>query len=270
MKGFIRKYLFLEASALIMVLGYYGIESAFPPYEISGQPVVVSQVESTQNDFKSIFDGKTLEGWEGDRTYWSVKDGAIVGTITPETLLKANTFLIWEGEVADFELKAEFRISESGNSGINYRSDRVEEVPFALRGYQADIDGKNTYTGQNYEERKRTTLAYRGQKTQISSQPNEANVLGDYVEDNAWKGLNLESELGDRAELGAKIKKEDWNKIHLIVKGNVMQHFVNGILMSEVHDEDAKNRMMSGLLGVQVHVGPPMKVEYRKLMLKKL
>ncbi|MDG1279163.1 MAG: DUF1080 domain-containing protein [Algoriphagus sp.] len=223
-----------------------------------------------QNGFKSIFDGKTLKGWTGDPTYWTVSDGAIVGTITPETLLKANTFLIWEGEVADFELKAEFRISESGNSGINYRSDRVEEVPFALRGYQADIDGKVNYTGQNYEERKRATLAYRGQKTRITSQPDDITNLRDFVERNAWKGLNLESELGDRAELGAKIKKEDWNEIHLIVKGNVMQHFVNGILMSEVHDEDAKNRMMSGLLGVQVHVGPPMKVEYRKLMLKKL
>jgi hypothetical protein len=267
---FLKKYLLLEAAAAVMVLGYYGIESAFPPYKSSDQPVIVSQFESTQNDFKSIFDGKTLKGWEGDQTYWSVKDGAIVGTITPETLLKANTFLIWEGEVADFELKAEFRISESGNSGINYRSDRVEGVPFALRGYQADIDGKNTYTGQNYEERKRTTLAYRGQKTRITSQPDDITNLSDFEEGNAWKGLNLESELGDRAELGAKIKKEDWNEIHLVVKGNVMQHFVNGILMSEVHDEDAKNRMMSGLLGVQVHVGPPMKVEYRKLMLKKL
>jgi hypothetical protein len=268
---FLKKYLLLEAAAAVMVLGHYGIESAFSPYESSDQPVVASQFGSAQNDFKAIFDGKTLEGWEGDPTYWSVKDGSIVGIITPETLLKANTFLIWTGgEVADFELKGEFRISESGNSGINYRSDRVAEVPFALRGYQADIDGKNTYTGQNYEERKRTTLAYRGQQTKITSQPDDVPVLRDFVERNAWKGLNLEKDLGDRAELGSKIKKEDWNEIHLIVKGNIMQHYVNGILMSEVHDEDSKNRMMSGLLGVQVHVGPPMKVEYRKLMLKKL
>ena len=266
---FLKKYLLLESAAAVMVLAYYGIESVFPPDASIGQLVVVSQFESTQNDFKSIFDGKTLEGWEGDPTYWTVSDGAIVGTITPETLLKANTFLIWKGEVADFELKAEFRISESGNSGINYRSDRVEDVPFALRGYQADIDGKVNYTGQNYEERKRTTLAYRGQKTRITPQPDDITNLRDFVARNAWKGLNVESELGDRAELGTKIKKEDWNEIHLIAKGNVMQHFVNGILMSEVHDEDAKNRMISGLLGVQVHVGPPMKVEYRKLMLKK-
>ena len=101
-----------------------------------------------------------------------MNEGAIVGEITAETLLKNNTFIIWNGgEVGDFELKVDYWISESCNSGVQYRSDRVKEVPFALRGYQADIDGGNRYTGQNYEERKRTTLAYRGQKTRIVSQP---------------------------------------------------------------------------------------------------
>ena len=115
--------------------------------------------------FESIFDGATLTHWEGDSTYWRAENGTIVGEITPETLLKKNTFLIYnEDELGDFELKTEFRISESGNSGINYRSDLLDTIPFALRGYQADIDGKNRYTGQNYEERKRTTLAYRGEK----------------------------------------------------------------------------------------------------------
>ena len=219
--------------------------------------------------FKSIFDGKSLDGWEGDPTYWSVQDGAIVGLITPETLLKANTFLIWQGgQPGDFELKAKFRISESGNSGINYRSEMVEGVPFALKGYQADIDGKINYTGQNYEERKRTTLAYRGQKTKITPQENPSGNLRDYVERNAWKGLNVIEELGDRDELKTKIKSEDWNEIHIIAKGNVLKHYVNGILMSEVHDDDPANFSAKGYLGVQVHVGPPMKVEYKDLMLK--
>lgn len=225
----------------------------------------MSEVEA---DFKSIFDGKTLDGWEGDPVYWSVKDEAITGTITPETLLKANTFLIWQGgQPGDFELKAEFKISESGNSGINYRSEMVEDVPFALKGYQADIDGKNNYTGQNYEERKRTTLAYRGQETKITTQPDGVGVR-EFVERNAWKGLNLEKEIGDRAELGALIKAGEWNSIHIVAKGNVLKHYVNGQLMSEVHDEDPKNRMESGYLGVQVHVGPPMTVQYKDVMLK--
>jgi hypothetical protein len=223
------------------------------------------------DEFSSIFDGKTLEGWEYDPVYWSVRDGAITGEITPETVLKNNTFIIWKGgELEDFELKLDYWISESGNSGVQYRSDRFMEVPFALRGYQADIDGANRYTGQNYEERKRTTLAYRGQKTKISSQPDNVQELRDFVEGNAWKGLNLVSELGNREELGALIKKGEWNSIHLVIKGNVMQHFVNGILMSEVHDEDPKNRMMKGLMGFQVHVGPPMKIQFKNIQLKRL
>ena len=64
------------------------------------------------------------------------------------------------------------------------------------------------------------------------------------------------------------IKSEDWNEVHLVVKGNRLMHYVNGVLMSDVTDNDAVNRKMKGLLGVQVHVGPPMKVEYRNIKLK--
>ena len=119
--------------------------------------------QNKEKGFVSIFDGKTLNNWEGDPTYWRVENGNLVGEITPQTLLKTNSFIIWKGgEPANFELKGEFNITEKGNSGINYRSEKLPDVPFALKGYQADIDGANRYTGQNYEERGRTTLAYRG------------------------------------------------------------------------------------------------------------
>ena len=229
-----------------------------------------AQASEQQDDFISLFDGNSLHEWEFDPVYWSVKEGAIVGEITPETVLKNNTFIIWKGgELGDFELKADFWISEKGNSGVQYRSERFTEVPYALRGYQADIDGGNLYTGQNYEERKRTTLAYRGQKTQIASAPDSIPSIGGYVHNNAWKGLVLVEELGDRTALGNLIKKGEWNTIHIVAKGNLMKHYVNGTLMSEVLDEDTKNRKLSGLLGFQVHVGPPMKVMFKKILLKK-
>ena len=221
-------------------------------------------------DFISIFDGKSLQGWEFDPVYWSVKGGALVGEITAATLLKNNTFIIWKGgELGDFELKVDFWISEKGNSGVQYRSDRYTELPYALRGYQADIDGGNLYTGQNYEERKRTTLAYRGQRTKINPQPDDILEVGGYVANNAWKGLHLVDELGDRAALGNLIKKGDWNTIHIVAKGNLMKHYINGTLMSEVQDADAKNSKSSGLFGFQVHVGPPMKVMFKNILLKK-
>ncbi len=268
MRGFVKKWLILELGgvvALTLILGSKGIFNSDEVVDTLG----LTSEQPMANDFKAIFNGKNLDGWEGDPNFWSVRDGVIVGEIKDGESLEANTFLIYKDEVEDFELKVEFRISEEGNSGIQYRSDKVAGVPFGLRGYQADMDGKNAYTGQNYEERKRTTLAYRGQKTRITSQP-EGTDLSDFVERNAWKGLNLESELGDRAELGAKIKKQDWNEMHLIIQGNVLKHYVNGIFMSEVHDMDEKNRSLRGLLGFQVHRGPPMKVEYRRVMLKRL
>ncbi|MDN3202953.1 3-keto-disaccharide hydrolase [Algoriphagus sediminis] len=227
--------------------------------------------EIVQNDFVAIFDGTSLDGWEYNPEYWKVSEGAIHGETTADNPLEANNFIVWKGgELGDFELKMDYWISETGNSGVQYRSERLAEVPNALKGYQADIDGRNRYTGQNYEEKKRATLAYRGQKTRITSQPDDISNLREYVERNAWKGLNVVEELGDREELGNLIKQGEWNSIHLIVKGNVMQHFVNGTLMSEVHDEDMKNRMLTGLIGMQMHVGPPMKVLFKNVQLKKL
>lgn len=233
----------------------------------------VSNTGSSEKGFVKIFNGQNLDGWEGDPTYWRVENGNLVGEITPSTLLKANSFIIWKGgEPADFELKGEFNIAKAGNSGINYRSERLTDVPFALKGYQADIDGNNRYTGQNYEERKRTTLAYRGQITTISPQtgsmtPEQVRAK---VQRNAWTDLKITGSLGHTDSLKTKIKTEDWNDFHLVVKGNRLQHYVNGILMSDVTDNDQVNGKSKGFLGVQVHVGPPMKVQYRNLRLKQL
>jgi hypothetical protein len=234
---------------------------------------VAQPKKANKDGFVQIFDGKTLNGWDGDPTYWRVENGNLVGEITPATLLKTNSFIIWKGgEPADFEFTGEFNITTDGNSGINYRSDQLTDVPFALRGYQADIDGKMRYTGQNYEERKRTTLAYRGQKTTIPaySGATTPEAIRANVQGNAWSGLTVSGSLGSSDSLKTFIKSEDWNKFHLIVKGNRLQHYINGVLMSEVTDEDTVNGKAKGLLGVQVHVGPPMKVQYRNLMLKTL
>ena len=230
-------------------------------------------IQDSSMGFTPIFDGISLDGWEGDPAYWHVENGLLVGEVGPETRLKSNTFIIWQGgQPTDFELKLEFRITKAGNSGINYRSERLDTIPYALRGYQADIDGKNTYTGQNYEERKRTTLAYRGEKAVVRSQENafEAGSLNAGIQNNAWKNRAVVATLGQSDSLKSKINAEDWNSCHLVIKGNVMQHYINDILMSEVNDLDSVNRKSSGLLGLQVHVGPPMKVEYRNIKLKEL
>ena len=205
--------------------------------------------------FVPIFDGKTLTGWDADPKYWRVEDGMLVGVVTPETLLKANTFAIWRGGApADFELKVEYRITAGGNSGVNYRSVEIPTPAFALKGYQCDIDGANRHTGNNYEERGRTFLAVRGQIVRAAEGSKRA-IIGT---------------LGEKDPLATFVKKDDWNQVHLIIRGNVFTHLVNGHVMSVVIDEDPVARTAAGLIGVQVHVGPPMKVEYRNFLLKTL
>jgi hypothetical protein len=208
--------------------------------------------------FEQLFDGASMKGWEGNPQYWRVENGSLVGEVTPQTLLKSNTFIIWRGgSVEDFELKADYRITSGGNSGINYRSvvipDPVTpENKFAMRGYQCDIDAANRYTGQNYEEKGRLFLALRGQMTRVIGTRRPVII----------------SSLGDAAELARHITP-DWNSVHLIIRGNVLVHIVNGHVMSVVIDDDAAGRSSSGLIGVQVHVGPPMRVEYRNIRLKR-
>lgn len=215
----------------------------------------VSQAQQMKDGFVKIFDGKSMTGWDADTTFWKVKDNCFVGEVTPQTPIKTNTFLIWRGGLpADFELKAKYRISADGNSGINYRSEELPNIKYALKGYQADIDGGNVYTGQNYEERGRGFLAKRGEIALLKTNT-KPTITGS---------------VGNADSLKTKILTNDWNDIHIIVRGNHMRHYINGVLMSEVTDEDLENRKMNGLLGFQVHVSKTMKVEYRKVFLKEL
>jgi hypothetical protein len=228
---------------------------SFPLAPPAGPQIYPTPLVNDDAGFHAIFDGKTLKGWDGDPTYWRVEDGKLVGEVTPQTLLKQNSFIIWRGGAPkNFELKAEYRISEHGNSGINYRSVEIPGTKWLLRGYQADIDGENLYTGQNYEERGRTFLAQRGDVSHIAAGA-KAQVI---------------ARLDSSDALKAFIKVGDWNRYHLIVRGNLMIHILNGHIMSEVIDDDTANRTFEGLIGVQVHVGPPMKIEYRKFLLKNL
>ena len=232
---------------------------------------VIGQSAKDKDGFIKIFNGKTLAGWEGDPTYWRVEKGSLVGEITPSTLLKTNSFIIWQGgSPADFEIKLEFKITKSGNSGINYRSSLLSEVPYALKGYQADIDGANRYTGQNYEERARTTLAYIGERVSVDVLANSNDALKDHIKNNAWLVRTVNGSLGKADELVNTIQSDNWNTCHIIAKGNRLLHYMNNVLMSDVIDNDPVNRKSAGLIGVQVHVGPPMKVEYRNIRLKEI
>jgi hypothetical protein len=202
----------------------------------------------------SIFDGKTLKGWDGDPAFWRVENGAIVGETKPSAMPKQNTFLIWrDGTPADFELDAEYRLT-GGNSGIQYRSVELPDVHWAMKGYQADIDAAQQYTGQIYEERGRGFLALRGQTAQVAP-GGKPVVLG---------------ALGSDAELKSAIHAQGWNEYQIIARGNILLQILNGRVMSTLIDDDTANRKLDGLIGIQLHAGEPMKIEVRNIRLKKL
>jgi hypothetical protein len=215
--------------------------------------------------FEPIFDGKSLNNWEGDKAFWKAVEGSIVGESTADNPVKENTFLIWKGgEPADFELKVELRMN-AGNSGIQVRSahvpagtkvqDREVTGQWVLKGYQADFDAQNVYTGMWYEERARGFLARRGTATYVPA-GGGPRTIG-----------NLERSAD---ELKAIIKQGDWNHVHVIARGSTLINIVNGHVTAVVVDDDLKNRAVKGLIGFQIHTGPPMKVEFRNVYLKKL
>lgn len=236
-------------AAVVMV----GAQQGYVPRQ-SDRP---EPIAGDEPGFRPIFDGKTLTGWEGNSTYWRAESGSLIGEILPSTVIKSNTFIIWRGgSPADFELKLDYRITEAGNSGINYRSVVVPdpvtpENKYAMRGYQFDLDGRRRYDGNNYEEKGRLFLAVRGQLS---------HVVG-------GRPPVVLSTFATSDEL-ASVAVADWNAAHLIVRGNSAIHMLNGRLMSMTIDDDAPNRRTDGLIGMQVHTGPPMKVEYRNIRLK--
>ena len=241
------------ALGLAAVRGSDAQQAPYVPKQ-SDRPEPISGDEA---GFKSIFDGKTLAGWEGNPTYWRVENGVLVGEITPATVIKSNTFVVWRGgNPRDFELKLDYRITSEGNSGINYRSAIVTDTVtpenrFAMRGYQCDLDGRKRYPGNNYEEKGRLFLAVRGQMT---------HVVG-------GRPPILVSTIGDTDEL-ARVVTDDRNAVHIVARGNVLTHIINNRVMTVVIDDDLPNRPDTGLIGMQVHVGPAMKVEYRNIRLK--
>lgn len=216
-------------------------------------------LHAAEEGFTSLFNGKDLSGWDGNSQIWSVKDGAITGVTKAEPKLTHNTFLVYtNGEVADFELRLSYRIV-NGNSGIQYRSQVLRQGPFGpvVGGYQADFEAGKRYSGILYEEQGRGILAQRGQKTVIQADGEKAKV-------------EVVGSVGNSDDIQATIKSEDWNDYVIIARGNHLQHFINGKLTVDVTDEMTTKAAKSGVLALQVHVGPPMTVQFKNVRIKSL
>jgi hypothetical protein len=204
--------------------------------------------------FQPIFNGRDLTGWEGDPRFWSASEGAIRGETTLGSMTTRNTFLLWRGGVLkDFELQLKVRI-RNGNSGVQYRSQDLGK--FVVSGYQAEVDNAPGTAGFLYHEKGRKKLALVGEKIEID-ETQKPTVVG---------------QLTTRDELIARgyFKAKDWNEYRIVARGPRLQHYLNGIQVVDVLDNDPKGRSLEGILALQIHVGPPMLVEFKDILLKPL
>jgi hypothetical protein len=204
-----------------------------------------------KDDFVSIFDGRSLNGWRGKSRFWTVRDNAITGETTKEKSLGSNTFLIFKDSVADFELRIKVKIL-SGNSGVQFRS--VDVGDFVVRGYQTDIDSTETYLGDLYEEGGRGALAKGGEKVEIS-ESGDKRVVGQ----TALPG-----------EIAKAVRWRDWNDYRIVVRGSRILQEINGVKAADVIDRETNKARADGILALQLHAGQPMLVQFKDIRLKRL
>jgi len=224
----------------------------------------VARAQTDEEGFAAIFNGKDLEGWDGDPRLWSVKDGVLRGETTPENPARGNTFCVWrDGKLKDFILKLKFRI-QNGNSGIQYRSKEFDK--WRVGGYQAEVCNDVGKVGFLYHEAGRGWLV---------------NV-GDFMvidEKGEKKVVSKVADVGALKEAGY-YKTKDWNEYIIIAQGNFLRHYLNGYPTMALIDEDRltdpsdpkdrKGAAREGILALQIHAGPPMVVEFKDIRIRHL
>lgn len=213
--------------------------------------LTVTRRASSEQGFKPMFDGTSMKQWKGGDGWWQVKDGILQAQSSEEKPCKKTCHLVWKGgQPADFEMRAEFKLSPEANSGIQVRA--LDQV-FGDTGYQADMNGGGNYVGYLYHP-KQHLVGERGAKVTIAAD-----------------GQKKVERFADAKELGDKVfKKDDWNEYAVIAKGPTITLFVNGMKTSELIDERPDMMPKSGFITLQMHAGPPMKIQFRNLRIKEL
>lgn len=175
----------------------------------------------------SLFDGKTLAGWEGGGDEFRVEDGAIVGG-SLDRRIPRNEFLATEREYGDFELRLKFKLVGRGaNGGVQIRSRRIPDH-HEMIGYQADMgDG---FWGCLYDESRRNRVLARP----------------------------------DGKQLAKVLKREDWNEYVILCQGRRIQLWINGFQTVDYTEEDPEIEQR-GVIGLQIHSGPPSEAWYKDI-----
>ncbi|MEM6468480.1 MAG: DUF1080 domain-containing protein [Planctomycetota bacterium] len=196
---------------------------------------VLATQPRSESESESLFDGKTLAGWNGDRRWFRVRDGVIVAGSLEERI-PANQFLCTDRVFENFELTVEAKlVGEGNNAGVQFRTRRIPNDTEVI-GYQADIgfvkDG--TCWGALYDESRRRKF--------LAQSP-----------DVAMKAL----------------KRGEWNELRIIADGPRIQIFLNGVQTVDYTEADDKIER-NGVIALQVHSGPPLEVHYRNVTVREI
>jgi hypothetical protein len=220
-----------------------------------------------------MFDGRTLNGWEGPMEVWRVEDGAIVSSATasgPNS--NGSVYLFWKGkdggDLKDFEFKTEIKLEgERANSGVQFRAQMLGKTEkkyseWESFGYQADMDYANVQTGALIE-------CCAGPRRGPAPRPFKASMgMSLRTAPTALGTPSLIGRIGDPAELEKTIHAGEWNQLHIVVRGHAMFYFMNGYLMSTVVDDDPLRFISHGRLAIQLEGAGERKVSYRDMWLK--
>ena len=203
---------------------------------------------------QQLFNGKDLTGWDGKPGWWYVEDGALTSESTPEKPCRRANYLVWTGgEPSDFELRLDFKLSPLGpksNSGVQIRSERRPD--WDTFGYQADMTATGHLVGYVYHH-SRGLIAARGETVNIAAD-----------------GKREAGKLENAAQLESVFKPGEWNHYRIICNGPDITLYVNNVLMCEFSDHDATQARSKGIIALQMHPGPPMKVQFKNIVLKPL
>ena len=224
-------------------------------------PAIAAPAE--QDGMVLLFNGEDLSGWDGDPRLWSVKDGVIYGETTKENTADGNTFLIWkDGTLKDFELRMSFMCNATNNSGIQYRSERIDYASatnkWVVKGYQHEIRNENTMPnvpGFIYDEK--------GSRKRIC-------IAGEKAVWTAEGKKSLSTDLIDAAGMKELVRIDDWNDVIIIAKGNHIRHFLNGRLILDFTDEHPEKTLLEGVLALQLHAGKPMWTRFKDIRLREI
>lgn len=189
-----------------------------------------------QPGFSWLFDGKTLDGWEGNIEYFRIEEGAIVaGNLKND--IPHNEFLCTKKTYSDFELRLEAKLRGVGdNAGVQFRTKRLPNTT-EVSGYQCDVGTawNRSVWACLYDESRRNKL--------LADAPAEKSA--------GWT------------------KKGEWNELRIVAKGDKIELYLNGNLSVDYTEKDPKIER-SGIIGLQIHSGPPTEALYRNIQIKEL